>query len=102
MIPKDLTRDKKCYAFKMDKLDINEKFSTLLREAEKELQQALQQRFETVKGTFEMDIELIDDNIKQVEFEGRVSAQEWAEHAHYMWKTNDNLEKTTKNRLNEI
>ena len=49
IIPRGLVINKKCYAFKMDKSDINEKFKTILREAENELVQALQQHYETLE-----------------------------------------------------
>ena len=63
----------------MDKSDINEKSNTILREAEKELLQALQRHYEAVKETLEMEVELIQDNPK-MHSEERAAAQEWAEH----------------------
>ena len=71
----------------MDKSDINEKFNTILREAEKELIQALQQHYETLEETLQTEVESIKDHIQRTYSDENASPQEWAEHIHYMQKT---------------
>ena len=98
IIPRGLVINKKCYAFKMDKSDINEKFKTILREAENELVEALQQHYETLEDALQTEVEIIKDNIQRTYSDKNISAKEWAEHVHYMEKTDENLKKTEEKK----
>ena len=98
IIPRGLAINKNCYAFKKEKSDINEKFKAILREAENELVQALQHHYETLEEALQTEVETIKENIQRTYSNNNASAQEWAEHVHYMEKTDDNLKKTEEKR----
>ena len=56
--------------------------------------EALKLHYETLEEALQTEVETIKDHIQRSYSDENASAQEWAEHVHYMEKTDENQKKT--------